>query len=158
MAWSKEEVKEYNKKYREKNVEKLTQTSKDYYEKNKEQMLNKMKEYRETHKEERKEHQKEYYVKNYDKVREQQKKYSVEYRKTDAYKKSQRLRKWKLRGVVCEDWNALYDLYVNCWKCQNCDCDLIEGNYGNNKRCLDHDHKTGLFRNILCNTCNIKIS
>ena len=24
-----------------------------------------------------------------------------------------------------------------------------------NKKCLDHDHKTGLFRNIICNRCNV---
>jgi hypothetical protein len=47
MDWNnKEEVREYNKKYRENNKISLKQKKKEYYEKNKENILQKNKEYR----------------------------------------------------------------------------------------------------------------
>ena len=70
-------------------------------------------------------------------------------------KKSIRISDWKLSGVKCDDWNELYEYYVNCWECENCGVELIEGLYGNNKKCLDHCHITGKFRNVLCHYCNL---
>ena len=70
--------------------------------------------------------------------------------------KQNRIKKWKSRAVICDDWDKLYDRYINTNNCDNCDIELIEGNYGSNKKCLDHNHNTGEFRNILCNTCNCR--
>ena len=36
-------------------------------------------------------------------------------------------------------------------ECQHCQTEFTK----NNKRCLDHDHTTGLFRKIICNRCNV---
>jgi hypothetical protein len=129
MVLNAEERKERDKAYYEKNKE----HKKEYYEKNKEQIQ-------------------EYYEKN----KEQIKEYNKEYSQTEAGKKSNRINNWKQIGVKSEDYNALYEYYINCKYCENCDIELIEGNYGANKRCLDHCHKTGLFRNVLCHICNIK--
>ena len=60
---------------------------------------------------------------------------------------------WKKRGVK-GDYKKLYDIYINTTNCDICKVKLISGIRGNNKKCLDHDHITGEFRNILCNTCN----
>jgi len=108
---------------------------------------------------------KEYYAKHSEKIKEQVKKYyeenkekrkeqSKDYFKTPQGKKSKRISKWKQRGIICEDYDKLYELYINTWECDNCGIELIEGNYGSNRRCMDHNHKTGIFRNILCNSCN----
>ena len=78
------------------------------------------------------------------------------YRQTEEGKKSIRISNWKFKGVICDDFDKLYEYYLNCWNCEECNVELIEGCYGANKKCLDHDHRTGLFRNVLCNTCNTK--
>ena len=81
------------------------------------------------------------------------KEYMKEYRKTPAYKKSYCITNWKKSGVICEndDYISLYDRYLNCKNCEECG---KEGITGLNKH-LDHDHKTGLFRNVICSSCNV---
>ena len=59
---------------------------------------------------------------------------------------------WKRRGVIDNDYSLLYDNYLKVTKCEKCDV-VLEGK-GRNKKCLDHDHVTGKFRNVLCNNCN----
>jgi len=59
--------------------------------------------------------------------------------------------KWKKSGLICDDYNALYETYIKTTECQHCQIEFTE----NNKRCLDHDHETGLFRMIVCHRCNV---
>ncbi len=73
--------------------------------------------------------------------------YSKEYR----HRRSQKKYAWKMRGVV-GDLDELFDLYWNTENCQCCGIHL-EG-LGTNKKCLDHCHKTGEFRKIVCHMCN----
>jgi len=142
--------KEYYKKWCEENKEYQKEYAKKYYQENKKKMKEKAKEYYEENKERNKERDREYYQKNKEKIKE----YKKEYSKTEVGKKSNRIKQWKQRGVVCDDFDALYDKYINTWNCENCNVELVEGKCGNNKRCLDHDHTTSLFRAILCNYCN----
>jgi len=143
---NKEQMKEYMKEYREANKE----CKKKYYQENKEYIKQKSKEYNEKNKE----HIKQYYKKWSEENKEQIKEQKKEYGKTDQSKKSHRISAWKQMGLICEDCDKLYEHYINTWECDNCGIDLIEGKYGANHRCMDHNHRTGLFRNILCNTCN----
>jgi hypothetical protein len=83
------------------------------------------------------------------------KEYAKNYRETDKGIKSRRIGHWKNRGVIHDNFDELYEYYINCKECENCGVELIEGMYGNNRRCLDHCHKTGKFREILCNSCNL---
>jgi len=99
----------------------------------------------------RKEYFQKYYEKNKKEILERQQKYD----QSEAGKKKHRISDWKQMGVKSDDYNELYEYYINCWECENCGVELVEGNYGNNKRCLDHCHITGLFRNVLCNYCNV---
>jgi len=57
---------------------------------------------------------------------------------------------WKKRGLIYDDYDALYEAYIKTADCQHCQTEFTK----NNKRCLDHDHETGLFRKIVCNRCN----
>jgi len=115
-----------------------------------------LKKYRETHKETHKEYMKKYYKEYHEKNKEKISEQKKEYHKTEQGKKSMRISRWKKSGVICEDFNELYDYYINCRNCEECNVELIEGNKASNRRCLDHNHETGEFRNVLCHTCNTK--
>ena len=110
------------------------------------------KQYRLANKEKIKEYKKQHYLNNIEKILEQKK----EYHQTENGKKSRRINTWKQIGVISENFDELYNKYINTTKCDNCDIELIHGNFGNNKKCLDHNHKTGQVRNVLCHCCNIR--
>jgi len=114
---------------------------KKWHEKNKEERNKKAKEWYKNITEEQKEHRKE--------VRK-------EYDKTEQGKKTRRINVWKSHGIKSEDYEELYEIFINTIKCEECDIELTYGSKGNTRKCLDHDHKTGLFRNVLCHSCNVK--
>jgi hypothetical protein len=78
------------------------------------------------------------------------------YRESEAGKKSARISNWKQWGIISDDYDALYIKWKETKLCEVCNIELIEGNKGKNKKTIDHDHKTGAFRNIVCNSCNVK--
>jgi hypothetical protein len=122
-----EERKAYQREYRQRNIDKIKQKEKEYRQNNKE----KIQEYRENNKEYYKEHRKEYI-------------------KTEQGKKSYTISNWKSYGVIHENFDELYELYISTNKCNVCKKVFDE----NNKKCLDHDHDTGKFRYVLCWSCN----
>ena len=89
-----------------------------------------------------------YYQENKEKI--------AAYRQTEAGKKSSRIWGWKKSGVIHHDFDELYQMYIDTKNCDICKVELCEGNFGSNKRVLDHDHSTGEVRNILCHTCNVR--
>jgi len=78
------------------------------------------------------------------------------YRESEAGIKSARISCWKQMGVISDDYDVLYTKYKETTQCEECNVELVEGNKGKNKKTLDHDHKTGAFRNIVCCSCNVK--
>ena len=53
------------------------------------------------------------------------------------------------------DYDSIYKKYMDTHQCNKCNC--IFGKKGDGSgifKCMDHCHKTGTFRNILCNNCN----
>jgi hypothetical protein len=138
MVMSKEEKREYMKQYYQKNKEEYKEYRKEYYKNNKKKI---------------KEYQKEY---NKD-WKEQNKEYIKEYQKTPQGKKSSTISKWKRRGLICPDIDSLYCHYLNATECEMCDITFGERGDGSGTfKCMDHSHQTGLFRNFLCHTCNIR--
>ena len=65
--------------------------------------------------------------------------------------KSQTIFAWKKNGLIYDDYNELYEVYIKTMNCQHC-----EKEFKNSRdRCMDHDHDTGLFRKIVCQSCNV---
>ena len=58
---------------------------------------------------------------------------------------------WKSRGLIYDDYDELYEIYIKTMNCQYCNKEFNNSQ----DRCLDHDHNTGLFRKIVCRACNV---
>ena len=129
---------EYQKKYYQEHKQEIQEKQKKYREENKQEIQEKKKKYNEEHKEQRKE---------YDKI----------YSTTEKGKKVRKINTWKFIGVISDDYDELYDKYINATECELCKTPIIEGRGLIGKKCLDHNHETGEFRNILCGHCNVKI-
>ena len=101
-----------------------------------------------------KEYQKEYREKNKEKAKQKER----EYRQTEAGKKSARIRQWKYKGIITEDYDTLYEKYLNTKNCELCSVVLTTSRYTTKTtRCLDHDHDItdrDNVRNIVCHSCN----
>ena len=64
--------------------------------------------------------------------------------------KSQTIFAWKKRGLIYDDYDNLYEVYIKTMKCGHCNKEFKNSH----DRCMDHDHYTGLFRKIVCRACN----
>jgi len=64
------------------------------------------------------------------------------------------INQWKRRGLV-DDYEKVWNIYINTYICDNCK-NLFNDNI-NFKKCMDHNHQTGKFRNILCRNCNLNL-
>ena len=101
----------------------------------------------------------EYARKYYQEHKEEDNERSREYGKTDKGKKCKRIYIWRARGMLLLEgmtWDDIHDYYINTWKCEDCDCDLVAGCKTSAKRCLDHCHHTGYIRGVVCHSCNMK--
>ena len=82
-----------------------------------------------------------------------------EYRQTPTGKKNSTKQDWKRNGMIftAEEFERIYNLYLTQELCNACDVKLTRGGMymTNTKACCDHDHENGLFRHIICNSCNI---
>ena len=101
------------------------------------------------------------YAKEYrEKHKEKQIKYQKEYRESEKGKLIKTINSWKEKpkngyGLICEsrdEYEYIYDRWLRSERCEECSKEYTK----ENKKCMDHCHDTGLFRNILCHSCNMK--
>lgn len=111
---------------------------------NREKILAKRKEYREKNKEGLKIKKKEWDDKNQDHI--------YQYNHSDKEVKRKRIRLWKSRGVIDDDFDSLFEEYKQTTECWICGHD-----FSKSCKCLDHDHDNGEVRYICCNWCNSKL-
>ena len=112
-----------------------------------------MKKYNKQYYQKNKEKRKEYLEKNKDKIKEQRK----EYLETERGKKLRRICDWKKSGVIHQNFDELYEKYINTELCELCNVKLtVDKRNTPTTRCLAHCHGTGEFRNVLCHSCNTK--
>ena len=102
--------------------------------------------------EKKKEYDRQYNLNN----KEQQK----EYKQSNKGVKSNRISNWKKRGIITDDYEALYDHYLQTSFCDFCRVELTyDKTTTATTKCCDHDHTitdAPNFRNILCHSCNVK--
>ena len=68
------------------------------------------------------------------------------------YHRSRCKAQWKKRGLIFtnEEFDTIYNKYILCSNCELCGKKFLKSN----DRQMEHNHKTGEFRNIVCNKCN----
>tara|TARA_R110002072_G_scaffold121744_1_gene255973 strand:- start:57 stop:473 length:417 start_codon:yes stop_codon:yes gene_type:complete len=66
--------------------------------------------------------------------------------------KTMTISRWKKRGLVYDDIDDLYYIYINTMNCSHCGKEFKN----TRDRQLDHCHETGQFRKIVCQDCNNK--
>tara|TARA_R110000796_G_C14204216_1_gene392281 strand:+ start:118 stop:510 length:393 start_codon:yes stop_codon:yes gene_type:complete len=125
-----EEQRKYQREYKKKNPQKMTDEQKE-----KRKLY--MKEYNEKKKLERSEY------------------YKIHNQKPEI-KKQRKINEWKNRGLIVEDYDFIYNKWFNATNCEVCNIILTNDNIYTRK-CMDHCHITGEYRNILCHPCNVRI-
>lgn len=132
---TKEEMKDYSKEYRLKNPDKEKEHQRKYYLK---------------HKEQKNERMKKQYLKNKDKIKERQEKYRL--KNKDKIKEYNLIRNYNVTQEQYEQMVISQD-----GKCAICGKEETRINNKSGKiqnLSVDHDHKTGKVRQLLCNICN----
>ena len=117
-------------------------------EKRKEYMKAYMREWRKNNKEKEKESRKKASKKWYEKNKEKSKEACKKYRENNRMHLA--IYDWKRRGVIHDNFEELYEMYSKCEECMVCKTKFKE----KGDRCLDHDHDTGKYRQVLCMRCN----
>ena len=106
-----------------------------------------MKKYHEKNRELHNKKSRQYYQKNRESIRQQRK----EYRQTPHGSKSYMIRSWKRKGLKLYGYTyeEVYEYYQSTNNCEVCNKPI--SGYG---KCMDHCHVTGIFRWVLCKSCN----
>lgn len=115
--------------------------------------LDRLKKWKAENKEHVKQYQKDWREKNRKAVAEYQKEYSKKYRE----KKGPRFQYW--RRNLRDNYNLTVDEWNDLWQLQNGKCAICNINMNPRGRAkqsvaVDHNHKTGEVRGLLCRSCN----
>lgn len=90
-----------------------------------------------------------YYQLNKEKYKQRAKKYA----KTDKGKKTMTIAYWKYRGLICENYDQVYQLWLDSTHCDKCGCQYTD----KIPKDMEHCHTTGRFRAIVCHKCNMNM-
>ena len=149
----KERKKWTNRIWNQKNKERVKEYKKNYNKINKESIKKRQDLYRKINEKAIKKQEKLYRERNKDKIkkREQDNYNTIERKKVT--KKSH----WKLKGLNMENFEEVWKRYDETTNCDLCNVVLTIGKVNSaTSKHMDHSHITGEFRNILCQTCNVR--
>ena len=97
---------------------------------------------------------KNYYTKNIEKIKDKAKTAAARLR-ARAYTRTPKARRTIFNGHLKRKFGITADQYEGMFRRQNGACAICRGINLNGKRlCVDHDHRTGIVRALLCDVCN----
>ncbi len=134
-------------------VEEIKEYKRNYYQQNKEKMKENSRRNRHNNIERARISRKKYSDKPENKLK--KKEYCQRRNKTELGKKLSFKNDWKTRGLNIDNFEEIYARYESTLFCDLCRCDLDQSN--KSKKCMDHCHLTGEFRNVVCWNCNINV-
>jgi len=148
---NRERILESNSKWTEKNKKRISEQKHRYYIENREDILSRCAKYKEEHKEDSREWQRKYFIEN--------REYIMKQRRERRMKNPNRTREkdwgYNLKhkyGITVEDYDEMLESQDN--GCAICGKTPEE----NGRRLhVDHDHRTGKVRGLLCHACNMLI-
>lgn len=88
---------------------------------------------------------------------EEHQQYLKEYRASETGLKSTKITRFKQAGILCDDYDALYERWKNTTHCDKCNVELINALKGKNRKVTDYHPQTKVFRNILCYSCDFEL-
>jgi len=94
---------------------------------------------------------KEYRQKNKEKILHRSKEWNKNNK--EKSKKSTRISEWKKKGLICENYDQVYELWLDSTHCDKCGCQYTKKNHKD----MEHCHTTGAFRGIVCHKCNMNM-
>ena len=84
--------------------------------------------------------------------------YNKWYRQTPKGKKTNKISKWKSSGLIWSTQAEIDEIYNRYLESKYCEIFVCSKEYTtDNKKCMDHCHDTNKFRNVVCNSCNVKM-
>ena len=128
----------YRREYYQNNRNKINEKAKQYYHENKDALKSKRDDYWHA---KTSEYQKNYRENNTDKL----KGYAEKYREQNA--RYFLIKRWEYKGIVCEDFNAMADLWYDTDNCELCNKDLTHGKF------LTYNQKSFEAESIACGVC-----
>jgi len=163
---TKEQKREYDREYLKKNREKRLKYQRDFYKKNRARISEKHKKYYREHKEEVLENSRKWHLENKEKHRKANREYMYKHRarfnkvSRDWYKKNKsesRKRVIKKKyGLDVIEYEKLVLAQKNlCAICKNSERVKFKGRL--KELAVDHNHRTGKVRGLLCHSCNLAI-
>lgn len=159
-------ISKQQKAYREANKEKISQQRSAYYQANKENFIKKRKERYWANPDEARKLTLEYYAANKERMSEQNKVWSQnnndkmkQYKRAYCARNPEKLKKKRLckkYNLKPEEYDVLMEKAGNI--CPICEVDFDWVNrHKANRPCIDHCHKTGKVRGVICGQCNAAI-
>tara|TARA_R100000664_G_C2673232_1_gene84363 strand:+ start:121 stop:615 length:495 start_codon:yes stop_codon:yes gene_type:complete len=111
------------------------------------------------------EYQREWYLKNKERLLQKAKQYGIDnkqkkkdYEQSPQGIKTRMIWRWRNEWGIKGDLEKIYEKYINTANCEVCNIELtMDKKITNTRKCLDHNHTTNEFRNIVCHSCNCKI-
>ena len=79
-------------------------------------------------------------------------KYQEDRRQTEEHQKYM-----KQAGILCDDYDAMYERWKNTTHCDKCNVELTNDIKGKNRKVTDYHPQTKVFRNILCYGCDFEL-